>query len=130
MKNMSDTANTVSVEARNIYAFGKRKARVFDAKLVTAEGTFKATANTKADAVAAVRADAEYVRTAGSLAGYGCKLYPQGKGEWCFELPSGGSMCFGASGLWAAFDRVASDYADHEGCQAFFAAVRACDPVR
>ena len=74
------------------------------------------------------RADAEYVQTAGSLEGQGCRLYPQGKGEWCSVLPSGGAMCFGAADLAAALARVMDDYAEHEGCAAFFAECRRAKP--
>jgi hypothetical protein len=110
-----------TVEPRSIYAFGKRKSRVFDATLTIDGETFKATAKTKPEAIATVIADAEYVRTAGSIAVGGCRLYPQGAREWCFVLPSGGAMCFGAIDLSAALARVREDYRDHEGCQAFFA---------
>lgn len=118
--NMSKEAKP-TVEARSVYSFGKRKSRVYEATLIVDGVTFKVIAKTKPEAIAAVLSDAEYVRTAGSLKGHGCLLYPQGKGEWCFVLPSGGAMCFGAVDLAAALSRVKSDYADHEGCQAFFA---------
>jgi hypothetical protein len=108
----------VEVTRRTIYAFGKRKAFVWDAKL----GAFSSVGKTKDEAVAAVLADAAYVTDAGTLEGHGCKLYAQGAREWCFVLPSRGAMCFGALNLDAALARVASDYADHEGCAAFFAA--------
>lgn len=111
-----------TVEPRSIYTYyGKRKSRVYDATLTIDGETFKATAKTKAEAMAAVSADAEYVRTAGSIAGDNCRLYAQGAREWCFVLPSGAAMCFGAADLGAALDRVRNDYRDHEGCVAFFA---------
>lgn len=110
-----------TVEPRSIYAFGKRKARVFDATLIIDGVKFTSTAKTKPEAVAAVIADAEYVRTAGHYEAAGCKLYAQGVREWCFVLPSGGAMCFGAADLSTALARVREDYRDHEGCQAFFA---------
>jgi hypothetical protein len=109
----------VEVEARTIYEFGKRKRRVFDARF----GEFRATKPTKKEAIAAVLADVGYVATARREEAHGCKLYPQGVNEWCFVLPSGGSMCFGAFNFAEALMRVKHDYADHEGCQAFFAAV-------
>jgi hypothetical protein len=116
---MAASKRDVEVEPRTVYAFGKRKARVWDARLGR---DFRATAPTKAAAIEAVLADATYVESAGTLEGHGCKLYAQGAREWCFVLPSGGAMCFGAVNLDAALARVASDYADHEGCVAFFAA--------
>jgi hypothetical protein len=119
----------VTVEPRTIYSFGKRKARVFDARLVVDGWDFRATKSTRREAIEAVRADADYVASAGTLEGHGCQLYAQGVGEWCFVLPSGGAMCFGAENLRAAFRRVASDYSDHEGCAAFFAQVRAAWPI-
>jgi hypothetical protein len=112
----------VSVAPRSVYAYGKRKARVWDAELKTPWGKFVAVAPTKPEAVAAVLVDAAYVATAGRLEGHGCKLYAQGAREWCFELPSGGAMCFGAADLSAALARVAHDYRDHEGAAPFFAA--------
>jgi hypothetical protein len=111
-----------TVIPRTIYAFGKRKSRVFDAELIVNGRKFTSTEPTKAAAVAAVVADAAYVATVGSLEGYGCKLYAQGTRQWVFDLPSGGAMCFGAADLEAALARVASDYAYHEGCTAFFRA--------
>jgi len=118
-------ARDVTVVPRSIYAYGKRKARVWDADLRAPHGRFQATAPTKPEAVAAVLADASYVATAGRLEGHGCKLYAQGAREWCFDLPSGGAMCFGAADLGFALARVASDYSDHEGCAPFFEAQRA-----
>src|ERR1700679_4004422 len=115
---MALSKKDVEVTPRTIYVFGKRKARVWDAKL----GAFAAWAPTKAEAIAAVLADAAYVETAGTLEGHGCRLYAQGAQEWCFVLPSGGAMCFGAVNLDAALARVASEYVHHGGCTAFFAA--------
>lgn len=110
----------VEVSPRTIYEFGKRKRRVFDARLVVEGEPYTATAASKAEAVAAVVADVQYVREAGRIASHGCALFPQGKESWVFKLPSGGSMCFGATDLAAALARVAHDYREHEGCKAFF----------
>ena len=110
-----------TAEKRSVYQFGKRKSTVWDAQLVVDGAKFVATGKTKSEALAAVVADADYVRTAGRLEGHGCKLYAQGAREWCFVLPSGGSMCFSAADLSSALARVKSDYADHDGCAAFFA---------
>ena len=110
--------SNVEVTARSI--FGKRKGRVFDARLED----YRATKPTRKEAIAAVLADKAYCENARSVAGHGCALYAQGVGEWCFVLPSGGSMCFGAVDFASALARVQSDYSDHEGCQAFFTTMK------
>lgn len=120
----------VEVTPRSVYAYGKRKARVYDAELTIDGERFRATAKTRAEAIATVEADAHYVREAGRLEGHGCRLYAQGKGEWLFVLPSGGSMGFSATDLAAALAHVMEAYAYHEGCAAFFTECRATEAVK
>ena len=110
----------IEVTPRSIYAYGKRKARVFDAHYTNSNGRFTSTQPTRAAAIAEIIADVAYVATQRREEGHGCKLYPQGVDAWCFQLPSGCSMLFGAADFTAALVRVAHDYRDNEDCAAFF----------
>jgi hypothetical protein len=110
-------AAQITVEKRTIYSFGKRKSVVFDA----CQGEWSVLgAPTRKAAIAALIAERDYVTAQPSLTRGGCTLKAHGLNEWCFRLPSGGSMCFGAADWIVAYERVVTDYGTHEDCQGFF----------
>ena len=112
-----DNAAQITVEKRTIYAFGKRKHIVYDARQGSA---WSACGPTRKTAIAALIAERDYVTSQPSLTRGGCTLKAHGLNEWCFQLPSGCSMCFGAADWIAAWERVVADYGTHEDCQGFF----------